>query len=186
MSRNPKPCQDRSSVPRFYLHVYDGHVGIEDNEGMDLPDLECARARVVSLARELMQRPKHEATLDQAGFVEIEDARGRLVAVVFFADIGLSQFGPTPEQDQRLSTRTVLCSPAHVCTFDGCHAAIILNVSPDGAKVQTTAPLKTNAQLVLSYDALERPAVVKWRRGSCYGLRFTTGPDAGQISNQLR
>jgi hypothetical protein len=93
-------------MPRFYLHVYDGQVSIEDSKGIDLPDLECARAKVVSLARELRQQAKHEATLDQAGFVEIEDARGRLAAVVFFADIGLGQFGPTPEQDQRLSART--------------------------------------------------------------------------------
>ena len=79
--------------------------------------------------------------------------------------------------DQRLSTRTRVQLPAHICGFVGCHTAKILNLSSEGAKVKTSAPLESGAQIILGWDGVDRPAVVIWRLGCSIGLRFTAGPD---------
>jgi hypothetical protein len=64
-----------------------------------------------------------------------------------------------------------------VCSFEGCHPVKILNLSGDGAKVHIGAPLRTNAQVILRYEGMDHAALVKWRRGRNFGLKFTADPD---------
>ena len=88
-------------------------------------------------------------------------------------------------RDERLSPRTAISLPAHVYGFVGSRAARILTLSSYGAKVKTRAPLQIGAQLVLAWDAVERPAEVKWKLGRLFGLRFTAGPDYPGIAIPL-
>jgi hypothetical protein len=74
-------------VAKYFFHMRDGARPIDDDEGMDLPSPECARAQAVATARELLADAiKSGADL---GFdaVVIADERGDEIASVRLAEV---------------------------------------------------------------------------------------------------
>jgi hypothetical protein len=68
-------------MPRFYFNIRDGYDVDEDEEGIELPDLEAARAEALATVEELREE------LADAGNIELEivDETGRrLLTVPFF------------------------------------------------------------------------------------------------------
>ncbi|MGO4570903.1 DUF6894 family protein [Microvirga sp. 2TAF3] len=68
-------------MPRFFFNIRDGYDLDEDEEGIELPDLESARAEALATVEELRDQ------LADAGNIELEitDETGqRLLTVPFF------------------------------------------------------------------------------------------------------
>jgi hypothetical protein len=73
-------------MPRYYLHMSDGNGFIEDEEGVDLPDEEAARATALRCARDVMMGEVRSGTLDLTSFIEVEDEQRKLLFTLTFAD----------------------------------------------------------------------------------------------------
>lgn len=73
-------------MPRYHLHVYDG-VDAPDEEGIELSDLETARAVAVAGAIDLMcGLLKSEGRIALSHHIDIEDDTGAVLATVPFSD----------------------------------------------------------------------------------------------------
>ena len=72
-------------MPRFYFNVRDGRDVDEDEEGVELPDLEAARAEALATVEEL----RDELGADAARIeLEITDDTGRRLLTIPFARQG--------------------------------------------------------------------------------------------------
>jgi hypothetical protein len=79
---NPPPPPALNFMPRFYVHIKEHAHLIRDEEGIDLPTAEDARAEALRAARELWSDAINGGTdLDVEGFV-IADETGRELASV--------------------------------------------------------------------------------------------------------
>lgn len=68
-------------MPRYFFNIRDGHDLDEDDEGVELPDIEAARAEALATVEELRDQ------LTDAGNIELEitdDTGRRLITVPFF------------------------------------------------------------------------------------------------------
>jgi hypothetical protein len=69
-------------MPRYYFNVRDGFEVDEDDEGVDLPDVEAARAEAIATVEEI----RDELGGDVSGIeLEILDEEGRRLLSVPFA-----------------------------------------------------------------------------------------------------
>jgi hypothetical protein len=69
-------------MPRFYFNVRDGHEVDEDEEGIELPDIEAARAEALATVEELREELAEDAARI---LLEITDDTGRRLLTVPFA-----------------------------------------------------------------------------------------------------
>lgn len=73
-------------VPRFHFHLHND-LDVPDEEGVELPDLEAARAYAVRCARvTFAEMAKDEGRVVLHHSIDIEDERGRVVNTVHFRD----------------------------------------------------------------------------------------------------
>ena len=73
-------------MPRFYFHLHNS-VDVADEEGVELPDLEAARAHAVKLVRyEFGEAAKAEGRIVLSHRIDIEDESGAVLATVRFAE----------------------------------------------------------------------------------------------------
>jgi hypothetical protein len=72
-------------MPRFYFHVYNDIVAI-DEEGLELPDLEAARAQALESARELVCEGIHKGQLNLDHRIEVEDEDHKPVLILTYRD----------------------------------------------------------------------------------------------------
>ena len=70
-------------MPRFFFHVYDDIVALDD-EGVDLPDAETARAAALSGARGMICDQVKKGLLNLSHRIEVEDEAGERVLVLPF------------------------------------------------------------------------------------------------------
>jgi len=70
-------------MPRFFFHVYDDVVALDD-EGMDLPDSEAARRTALAGARALAADQVRTGRLDLRHRIEVADDGGAPVLTVTF------------------------------------------------------------------------------------------------------
>jgi hypothetical protein len=72
-------------MPRYFFHIRDGNGLTKDAEGVDLPDLDAARAAAVKKAcRIWSERPPEPAANDQ--IFEVTHEAGRIVLTVAFSE----------------------------------------------------------------------------------------------------
>ncbi|HEV2080228.1 MAG TPA: hypothetical protein VGR19_10100, partial [Allosphingosinicella sp.] len=67
-----------AAMPRFYFHVYDDIVALDD-EGVELPDLETVRREALKGARELACENLRNGKLNLDHRIEVVDEDQRLV-----------------------------------------------------------------------------------------------------------
>lgn len=68
-------------MPLFFFNIRDGYELDEDEEGIELPDLEAARAEALAIVEELRDQLSDAANIE----LEIADESGqRLLTVPFF------------------------------------------------------------------------------------------------------
>ena len=73
-------------VPRFYFHLHDD-IDVPDDEGVELPDLEAARAHAVQCARVMFgEMAKDEGRVVLHHRIDIEDEQGAVLDTVHFRD----------------------------------------------------------------------------------------------------
>jgi hypothetical protein len=86
MERKARPGRC-GTVPRFYLHLRND-LDVPDDEGVELPDLEAARARAIANARfTLAQTAMDEGKINFTHRIDIEDEQGRILDTVWFRDV---------------------------------------------------------------------------------------------------
>jgi hypothetical protein len=74
-------------VPRYYLHLRND-LDVPDEEGVELPDLDSARAKAAANARfTLAQTAMDEGKINFTHRIDIEDADGRILDTVWFRDV---------------------------------------------------------------------------------------------------
>ncbi len=73
-------------MPRFHLHIYNSGGTSCDEEGLELPDLDSARAYAIDGIRSLASEEVRAGRLDLAGRVEIADEAGTVLEVVGFPE----------------------------------------------------------------------------------------------------
>jgi hypothetical protein len=73
-------------MPLYFLHVYNSTGWSRDEEGLDLPDLDAARAQAVEGIRSILSDEVEHGKIDFAGKIEIADESGRVLATVTYHD----------------------------------------------------------------------------------------------------
>jgi hypothetical protein len=73
-----------SVMPRYFLHVCNGNGFVQDEEGIELPDLDAARLEAMRSARSIMASDVQRGILDLSSFIEVEDCDGKLVLTLGF------------------------------------------------------------------------------------------------------
>ena len=71
-------------MPRYYFHLYNDVVSM-DEEGVDLPDPEAARANGIREAREMMVEMVGEGRINFSHRIDIADESGAVIDSVTFA-----------------------------------------------------------------------------------------------------
>ena len=72
-------------MPRYFFHIRDGNDLTKDSEGLDLPDLDAARAQALERAcRIWSERPPEPGRNNQT--FEVTDEAGAVVLTVDFAE----------------------------------------------------------------------------------------------------
>ena len=66
-------------MPRFFMHLRDGTDEMLDAEGVELPDLEAARSKVLAAARDVLAGDVRQGLIDLRYRIDAEDEAGRLV-----------------------------------------------------------------------------------------------------------
>jgi hypothetical protein len=61
-----------TAVPRYFFHLSDGGGFVEDEEGLDLPDDDAARAKATEAARSIMASDLLGGRLDLASFIAVQ------------------------------------------------------------------------------------------------------------------
>lgn len=70
-------------MPRFHFNVHDG-VGVPDDEGTELPNLEAARHEAVKLAGLLLQENAAEFWNGEQWDMDVTDERGLILFTLTF------------------------------------------------------------------------------------------------------
>jgi hypothetical protein len=73
-------------MPRFFFHARDGDQRLDDPEGVDLPDLDAARAEAAVGAREIAAGRIRQGQMLDGQSLEICDEAGRTLATIPLAD----------------------------------------------------------------------------------------------------
>ena len=71
---------------RYFFHVYDDDVGLDD-EGSDLPGPDAAHQAAVEIARELAAWAVKDGELNLAHRIHVTDEQDALINVVTFRDV---------------------------------------------------------------------------------------------------
>lgn len=71
-------------MPRFFMHLRDGIDEMLDPEGMELPDVEAARTKVLAAARDVLAGDVRHGLIDLRYRIDAEDEAGRLVYSLAF------------------------------------------------------------------------------------------------------
>ena len=73
-------------MPLYFLNVFNRTGCSADAEGMELPDLEAARAQAVDGIRSILQDEVAHGGIDFEGRVEVLDEGGNLLLTVTYRD----------------------------------------------------------------------------------------------------
>lgn len=72
-------------MPHYFFHLHNDIISM-DEEGVDLPDLEEARANGVREAREMMLEMVAEGRINFSHRIDIADDKGAVIDSVMFAE----------------------------------------------------------------------------------------------------
>lgn len=81
----PPPRQESTPMTRFFFHVFDDVVALDD-EGMELPDAEAARREALAGARALAADQVRKGKLDLSHRIEVADEAGTPVLILTFEE----------------------------------------------------------------------------------------------------
>ena len=73
-------------MPRYHLHIRNGHGLTPDEEGRELADEAAARDEALKGIRSIAAEEVREGRLDLAGRIDVTDADGRLLFSIPFEE----------------------------------------------------------------------------------------------------
>jgi hypothetical protein len=73
-------------MPIYFLHVFNRTGDARDEEGLDLPDLEAARAAAVRGIRSILSDEVVHGAIDFEGRVDIADEADQVLACIPYRD----------------------------------------------------------------------------------------------------
>jgi hypothetical protein len=73
-------------VPRYFLHLRDGTDELLDPDGIQLPNLDALKAKVLQSARDTMSHDVRTGNLELKWRIEAEDEEGQVVYCLPFPD----------------------------------------------------------------------------------------------------
>ena len=73
-------------MPRFFFHLYNDMI-VEDEEGLELPDLATAREQAIVGGRELLCEQVRIGRMRLHHRIEVADEKGRIVLKVPFREL---------------------------------------------------------------------------------------------------
>jgi hypothetical protein len=73
-------------MPLYFLDVYNRTGCSRDEEGMELPDLDAARAQAVDGIRSILQDEVGHGAIDFEGRVEVRDENGTILATIVYRE----------------------------------------------------------------------------------------------------
>ena len=85
----------------------------------------------------------------------------------------------------RKDRRSSMSVPALIWLSGQKHSAQLHNLSCGGAMIQSTAPVRTGNQLLLSCGTIQMTGRVAWVKGGCFGIEFHKPIADEQILRQL-
>lgn len=71
---------------RYYFHLRNHTEHLEDSDGEQFPDLQAALAEALAAARDTLSHDMKRGTLDLRYHIDVEDADGRLLHSLPFAE----------------------------------------------------------------------------------------------------
>ncbi len=80
------PWSRSDAMPRYFFHVRENEGIVEDEEGLDFPDLGAARADALEAAREIMVAHIRKGLDVSHWYFEIADGSGWPVMAVRFSE----------------------------------------------------------------------------------------------------
>lgn len=83
-------------MPRFHIHMNDGHVSTNDVDGFDSVDLETAMSVVLQDARHMMSESDRNGLCRRHWRADIADPSGNIVATIAFAHALIADYLPGP------------------------------------------------------------------------------------------
>jgi PilZ domain-containing protein len=94
---------------------------------------------------------------------------------------------PTPEAARpgRKRHRTLVSVPAFVRFGGGQYGVRVHNLSSGGAMIETDAPLRQGAPIVLSCGTLEASGLIVWQRSERFGIQFLVPVGEERVLQQL-
>lgn len=73
-------------MPHFYLHIINSNGLAKDEEGLELADLEAARAQAIKGIRSVISDEALRGLLDLRGVIKIADEGGEILDEVRFGE----------------------------------------------------------------------------------------------------
>jgi hypothetical protein len=73
-------------MPRFFLHIYNGHGPVHDEEGSEAEDQAGARVIALDSIRSIVAAEAREGLIDLTGHIAIEDEAGNPLTDVRFPE----------------------------------------------------------------------------------------------------
>jgi hypothetical protein len=83
-------------MPRYYFHIFNSTSTVEDEEGLELPDLQAARAQAITGIRSVLSTEILTGVFDLRGRIDIADAEGKVVETVRYKEaleMSLGEYG---------------------------------------------------------------------------------------------
>ena len=71
-------------MPHYHLHLHNAHVDALDDEGIDLIDLDAAKAKAINGIRGFLGHEIADGRIDLRGRIEIADDAGHILMKVRF------------------------------------------------------------------------------------------------------
>lgn len=73
-------------MPTYFFHLHDDLIAL-DEEGVELPNVDAARERAITNARELACSEIRDGYLNLKHRIEVADERRKIVLTVYFRDV---------------------------------------------------------------------------------------------------
>lgn len=86
--------------------------------------------------------------------------------------------------EQRKDGRTVIGLPATIRAGDADYSSRLLNLSAQGAMLETSAPVQNRAVVTLRCGSIFAKATVAWTKGQRAGIRFSSPLSDRDIEEQ--
>ena len=87
--------------------------------------------------------------------------------------------------EKRTAVRTVMGLPMIIVLRGTRHSALLCNLSPAGAMIETSAPLMIEDKVEFHCGSICTDGVVLWRGATTFGIEFAQPIEEGQMTGQV-